>query len=91
MDEAWTNRVEEKLDKLSEAVINLARMEERVVGIIKDTNENREAIGKIIVRLGSIENSSLTNGQKLRFSERVFWIVVTATMGYFFSNYGMTK
>ena len=64
---------EEKLDKLSEAVVCLARMEERLITIF-----NR--LEKIETRGDAIEEVSSNSRFSLRFMERAFWIVVSASV-----------
>ena len=72
-DDRRLGRIEEKLDKLSEAVVCLARMEERLITIF-----NR--LEKIETRVDKIENVSSNSRYSLKFLERVFWIVVSASV-----------
>jgi hypothetical protein len=72
-DDHRLGRIEEKLDKLSEAVVCLARMEERLITIF-----NR--LEKIETRVDTIENVSSRSRYSLKFLERVFWIVVSASV-----------
>lgn len=78
-------RIEKKLDQMSEAIIALARMEERMITLFKrmdilDQEQNQQ--GR---RVSLLEGKVGNNGQTLRFAERVFWIVVTAGAAYAFS------
>ena len=72
-EEHRLDRIEEKLDKLSEAVVCLARMEERLITIF-----NR--LEKIENRVDAIEEVSSNSRYSLRFMERAFWIVVSASI-----------
>lgn len=79
-------RIEKKLDTLAEAVVSLARMEERMITLFKrmDTyDDNQKDLGK---RVGSLEKSMGANGQALRFAERLFWIVAAAGASYLFMS-----
>lgn len=83
-DDSRLERIEKKLDTLSEAVISLARMEERMITLFKrmdtyDTNQTN-----MDKRVGKLEQHVSTNGQSLRFAERLFWIVATSGVGYLF-------
>ncbi|MFZ9079166.1 MAG: hypothetical protein ACO23H_11585 [Alphaproteobacteria bacterium] len=79
-DERLT-RIEDKLDKLSHAVVTLARMEERMITVFKrmdNIDDQQKAMWDRIVKLDQITAS---RGQKLQFFERIWWIVFTATVG----------
>ena len=71
MSDVRFDRIEEKLDKLSEAVVRLARMEERLVTIF-----NR--LEKIEERVGFVEKASTGNKYTIRLIERIFWIVLSS-------------
>lgn len=82
-DDQRLERIEKKLDTLSDAVVSLARMEERMITLFKrmdSYDENQREMGK---RLGSLEKSVGSNGQALRFAERLFWIVASSVVAYF--------
>ena len=77
-DDARLERIEKKLDQVGDAIVALARMEERMITLFKrmDTLDAEQAgHGR---RLILVESKVGTNGQSLRFAERVFWIVVAA-------------
>lgn len=83
-DEHRLERIETKLDDLAKAVISLARMEERMITLFKrmDTYDSaQQDLGK---RVRDVEDRTSTNGQSLRFAERLFWIVASAAIGYLF-------
>ena len=71
------DRIEEKLDKLSEAVVCLARMEERLITIF-----NR--LDKIETRVEKGEVSSSGNKYSIRFIERIFWIILSSCVATLF-------
>lgn len=84
MQDDRLERIEKKLDGLAEAVVSLARMEERMITLFKrmdSYDENQREMGK---RLGHLEKSAGANGQALRFAERLFWIVAAAGVSYLF-------
>lgn len=83
-DEARLERIEKKLDQVGDAIVALARMEERMITLFKrmDTLDADQANqGR---RLTLVESKVGNNGQALRFAERVFWIVATSGVGYLF-------
>ena len=77
-------RMEDKLDKLSEAVVEMARMEERLLTIFKRLEHMDAAFKKYDDRLDEIEKQALITGQKIAFAERLFWMVVTGAVGLAF-------
>jgi hypothetical protein len=74
MDDQTTrlNRIEEKLDKVGEAIISLARMEERMVTLFSrmDTYDKRQAL--VEERITKIEVTSASSA----WVERVVWLIV---------------
>ena len=80
MDDQVTrlNRIEEKLDKVGEAVVSLARMEERMITLFNrmDTYDKKQNI--IEERLGKVEISIASNA----WIERVVWLVIGAVVAY---------
>jgi|TARA_R110000822_G_scaffold1539_8_gene7124 hypothetical protein len=85
-DDARLTRIEAKLDQMGEAIVALARVEERLVTLFSRLDvidKDRVAQG---ARLLVVENNSGSNGQSLRFAERVFWIVVAAAVTYVFKG-----
>jgi hypothetical protein len=85
-DDARLERIEKKLDEVGQAIVALARMEERMITLFKrmDTLDQEQAQqGR---RLQLVEGRVGNNGQTLRFAERVFWIVVSAGIAYIFTT-----
>ena len=85
-DDARLERIEKKLDEVGQAIVDLARMEERMITLFKrmDTLDIEQTEqGR---RLTIIENKVGSNGHMLRFAERVFWIIITAAVAYAFTQ-----
>jgi len=80
MDESRLHRIENKLDKLAEAVVSLARMEERMVTLFNRMERYEGRQEGLEARIDEVETANITNGATLRFAERVFWIVATAAV-----------
>ena len=83
-DDHRLERIEKKLDQVGDAIIALARIEERMITLFKrmdSLDAEQTAHGR---RLTLVENKVGNNGQALRFAERVFWIVATSGVGYLF-------
>lgn len=80
MDESRLHRIENKLDKLAEAVVSLARMEERMVTLFNRMERYEGRQEGLEARIDEVETANINNGATLRFAERVFWIVATAAI-----------
>lgn len=80
MTEDRLSRIENKLDKLAEAVVSLARMEERMITLFNRMNKYEDRQDDLEVRIDSVEKSAIRNGHTLRFAERIFWVVITAAV-----------
>jgi hypothetical protein len=89
-DDTRLERIEKKLDEVGQAIVALARMEERMITLFKRMDSLDQEQVQHNRRITLIENKVGSNGQMLRFAERVFWIVVTAGVAYAFTQGGVT-
>jgi len=78
------HRIELKLDKLAEAVVQLARMEERLVTLFNrmDSWETRQL--KLESRVDDLKSEVRTNKSVVMFGERLFWVILTGLIGTLF-------
>jgi hypothetical protein len=84
--EARLERIEKKLDDVGHAIVALARMEERMITLFKRMDKLDQEQNQNGRRLQVVEGKVGSNGQMLRFAERVFWIVVSAAIAYAFTT-----
>jgi len=84
MNDHRLSRMEDKLDKLSEAVVSMARMEERIITVFNRMDNMDEYFKKMDERMDRLEVTNAERGQTIAFAERLFWIVVTASAGLLF-------
>ena len=78
------SRVEKKIDTLQEAIVSLARVEERLVTVF-----NRQS--HIETKVDAIENkmdSLAENMATARVTERLIWVVIVAGIGAVFTYIG---
>ena len=73
--------MEEKLHKLSESVISMARMEERLVSVFKRLDRVDDDFNKPDQRMDDLEQTSFKRDQTIAFAERLFWIILTGAVG----------
>jgi len=76
MEEQRLARIEQKLDKLSEAVVSLARMEERIITLFNrmDTYDARQL--NMEDRMADVEKVTISRGAVFRLVDKLIWIVV---------------
>ena len=81
MMEDRLSRLEDKIDLLQEAVIKLARVEERIVTVFNRQSDIDRKVDRI-----EAEVHELSIKMSGRYSERIFWILF-ATIAAALSNY----
>ena len=72
------NRIEDKLDKLSEAIISLARAEEKISQMEKFLHQQMEMLVDGQKRLDEVEQKVATNATTINVINKLFWIVKAA-------------
>lgn len=80
MDDQTTrlNRIEEKLDKVSEAIVSLARMEERMITLFKRMDTYDVKQDALEGRVSKIEGSST-------WTDKIVWVIVAGALAAFFT------
>ena len=73
------DRIEEKIDKLSEAIIALARAEEKIITLTLFSKQNSEQIQSVINRVDRIEGLVRANSNTVNFINKIFWIIMAST------------
>jgi hypothetical protein len=76
MDDARLARIESKLDKLSDAVVSLARMEERMLTLFKRMDKYEATQSALEERVIEVEKVSISRGAVFRIIDKATWIVV---------------
>ena len=69
MSEDRLTRMGDKIDKLSEATLAIARMEERMLTVFKWLENVDGSIKKMDDRIDEMEKQALARGQKIAFAE----------------------
>ena len=72
------NRIEDKLDKLSEAIVSLARAEEKISQMEKFLHQQMEMLVDGQKRLDEVEQKVATNATTINVINKLFWIVMAA-------------
>lgn len=74
-------RIETKLEDLSDAMISLARNEEKIIAMQNILTNQTERLNRHSEKLDEVENVSLSNKQQLSNFTKLFWIIVTSVIG----------
>lgn len=78
---ARLDRIEEKLDSLTEAMIALARAEEKIAGIKQAQDSGWERMNHFSKKLDSIEEQVRDNANTVSIINKLFWVAVVAISG----------
>ena len=81
------DRIEGKLDKLTDTVVALARAEEKLVNLEKSRQDFADAIDNHDERLDVVEGKVSSLELTSSIISKLFWIVVTVGVGYTASNF----
>jgi hypothetical protein len=71
-------RIEEKLDKLSSTVADLARIEERMLSVFKRLDRHEKRLDDQEDDIRAIGNDVLLNSKSVKGAERLMWIAISA-------------
>tara|TARA_B100001175_G_C19199874_1_gene490796 strand:+ start:418 stop:693 length:276 start_codon:yes stop_codon:yes gene_type:complete len=74
-------RIEEKIDKLSEVIVSIARAEEKIYGLQNDHNKMFDRVNKIQERVDSIETKVEENSRTTKLINKLIWVVLVALAG----------
>lgn len=83
MSDLRLGRIEEKLDKLADAVVGLARMEERMLTIFKRIEKYEEKQQQLETRVNGLEIDDAGKNSVIRVIEKLTWLVVGIALAFF--------
>ena len=72
------DRIENKIDKLSDAIISLARAEEKILTLTSFSKQQSEQIQRVINRVDSIEEMVTANSSTINIINKIFWIIMAS-------------
>jgi len=74
-------RIEQKVDKLGEAMISMARAEEKITGLKTDYDKMYERMNKLSAKLDDIQYKVDENARTVNLVNKLFWVVIIAAVG----------
>lgn len=80
--EDWQHRMESKMDRLSEAVVQLARIEERMNTLLERMERFSAKQDEMERRIHQLETTSTERGTVISGVSKVFWLIVAALISF---------
>lgn len=74
------DRIEEKIDRLAETVVSIARAEEKLVNLEHDRNIILDRLIKIDEKIDVLDSRIIDSETTVKVINRIFWIILTATV-----------
>jgi len=80
------DRIETKIDKLSEIVISLAHVEEKISSLESDQAVTSNSLYKVHDRINGIESRVSSTEVTIRVINRLFWVLITTAIAAYLAN-----
>ena len=75
---ARLDRIEGKIDKMSDAIVSIARAEEKIATLTSFSKQQSEMIQHMTIRLDRLEAAVQANASKVNIINKIFWIIIAA-------------
>ncbi len=75
---ARLDRIETKIDQMSDAIISLARAEEKIITLTEFGKQQGEQILTLINRVDRLEELVRNNAATVNIINKIFWVVIAA-------------
>ena len=79
--EGRLDRIEDKMDKMAEALVTLARFEEKMDAYNEYRQNSWERMNKFSEKLDRIEKTVDENSHTVRVINKLFWVAIVAAAG----------
>ena len=87
MSEDRLQRIEDKLDKLSDVVVGMARVEEKIVDLEVRRAEGHERLNRMSAKLDDVDAHVISMRERMNVISKVVWLigagVITALITHF--------
>lgn len=85
-DDSRLDRIEAKIDKLTDAMISVARAEEKLVNMEQKYAAQYDRMNKFSEKLDELERIVTTNAATVQTINKLFWIAIIAMAGAIATN-----
>ena len=83
------DRIEEKLDRLTDAMVAMARAEEKIIALQDDHENMRERLNKLSVKLDEIQKTVDDNSRTVGIINRIGMALIVALLGAYVAHVWM--
>jgi len=83
------DRIEEKIDRLSEAMISIARAEEKLVAMEAKYSHQYDRMNRFSEKLDTLTIKVEENARTSAVFQKAFWVFFTALIGGLVANFYM--
>jgi uncharacterized coiled-coil protein SlyX len=87
MNEDRLQRIEDKLDKLADVVVGMARVEEKIVDLETRRAEGHERLNRMSAKLDEVDAHVISMRERMNVISKVMWLigagVITALITHF--------
>lgn len=80
-EEGRLDRIESKIDKLSDAMVSLARTEEKILSIEESNRNNYQRMNRFSEKLDNIDNKVNQNTHVVNIISKLAYITAAAVIG----------
>jgi hypothetical protein len=80
------DRIEAKIDKLADAIVSVARAEEKLISMEQKYGAQYERLNKLSGKIDELEKVVITNSTTVNNINKLFWVVIVAAVGAIVSN-----
>tara|TARA_B100000609_G_scaffold78539_1_gene62654 strand:+ start:156 stop:485 length:330 start_codon:yes stop_codon:yes gene_type:complete len=87
--ESRLDRIEQKIDKLADAMISLARAEEKIIALQDDHENMRERMNKLSVKLDEIQKTVDDNSRTVGIINKIGMALIVAILGAYVAHVWM--
>ncbi len=85
-DYSRLDRIEEKIDKLTDAMVTIARAEEKLVNMEQKYSAQYDRMNKFSEKLDALEKITSENSQTVYTINKLFWVALIAVVGAIAAN-----
>tara|TARA_B100000925_G_scaffold123492_1_gene91752 strand:- start:116 stop:391 length:276 start_codon:yes stop_codon:yes gene_type:complete len=83
------DRIEDKLDKLADAMVAMARAEEKLEALQNEHNKMYDRVNRLSMKLDDIESGVQENSNTVKVINKLFWVAIIAASGAIAANIWM--
>jgi phage shock protein A len=75
------DRIEEKIDKLADAMVSLARTEEKILSMEQQNHNNFERMNRFSQKLDDVERRVVENAHTVNIINKLAWVATASLIG----------